>query len=79
MTTFEATFWEAGGIHETTNAYETRSIGEAVQNALADAEGWAREHGTRWVLMSVVDERLNSPETLNRIAWFGDRASMPVA
>ncbi len=72
MTTFEATFWEAGGVHETTSTYETRSIGEAVQLALADAEGLAREHGTRWLLMGIEDERLNSPETLRRVAWVGE-------
>jgi hypothetical protein len=74
MTTFDAIFWETGGRREQIATYSARSFMEAANQAVADAEAWAREHGTRWVLMELADGRVNSEECLGRISIFGEEA-----
>jgi hypothetical protein len=71
MTTFDLTFWDAGGRHEMVETIEAATMREALARAESEAEGIARTTGTAWLVVSVADGRFNSSEALGRVAFEG--------
>jgi hypothetical protein len=70
MTTeYEVTFWEAGGHRELTEVYKCETIGEALQMGRAEIEVARREHGFVWEMVAICEDRYNSEEAFDKIAW----------